>query len=83
MQHITDELIEKVSDRVHEKWMETKHSQGVKTRRSENNEELMVPYSQLSEGAKDLDRNSVRAVLSALEEIERGNQGNQTIGAGR
>ena len=57
--------IEAISAKVHDQWMETKRSKGVTSRKSEAGEELMVAYDQLSEAAKDLDRGSVRAVLSA------------------
>lgn len=63
------QLIENVSAAVHERWMETKTVQGITTRKSEGGEELMVPYDQLSEPAKDLDRGSVKAVLLALEKL--------------
>jgi hypothetical protein len=59
--------IEAVSDRVHEAWMDSKQQQGITSRKSENGEELMVPYAQLSEAAKDLDRGTVRAVYAAIE----------------
>lgn len=58
--------IEIVSAKVHEAWMKSKEAQGVTTRRSEKGEELMVPYSQLSEEAKELDRGTVRAVYEAI-----------------
>ncbi len=58
--------IEVVSAKVHEAWMESKRAQGVTTRKSETGEELMVPYEQLSEEAKELDRGSVRAVYEAI-----------------
>ena len=58
--------IEVVSAKVHEAWMESKRAQGVTTRRSESGEELMVPYEQLSEPAKELDRATVRAVYEAI-----------------
>jgi len=58
--------IEVVSAKVHEAWMESKRAQGVTSRRSETGEELMVPYEQLSEEAKELDRGSVRAVYEAI-----------------
>jgi hypothetical protein len=58
--------IEVVSAKVHEAWMESKRAQGVTSRQSETGEELMVPYEQLSEQAKDLDRSSVRAVYDAI-----------------
>ena len=67
----TSELpdIEAVSAKVHEAWMESKRAQGVTSRKSEAGEELMVPYDQLSEAAKELDRGSVRAVYEAIKEV--------------
>jgi hypothetical protein len=58
--------IEVVSAKVHEAWMESKRAQGVTSRKSETGEELMVPYDQLSEPAKELDRGTVRAVYKAI-----------------
>lgn len=59
--------IEVVSSKVHEAWMDSKRAQGVTTRKAEDGEELMVPYEQLSEKAKDLDRGTVVAVYAAIE----------------
>ena len=59
--------IETVSAKVHEAWMQRKQATGVTTRKSESGEELMVPYEQLSEEAKELDRGTVRAVYAAIE----------------
>lgn len=59
--------IEKVSEAVHDAWMESKRRQGVTSRRSESGEELMVPYAELSDGAKELDRGTVRAVYAAID----------------
>jgi hypothetical protein len=59
--------VEAVAEKVHEAWMESKRAQGHTTRRSESGEELMVPYGQLSEAAKELDRATVRAVYKAIE----------------
>jgi len=61
--------VEAISAKVHEQWMASKRSKGVTSRKSESGEELMVPYEQLSEAAKDLDRGSVKAVLDAIEAI--------------
>ena len=58
--------IEVVSAKVHEAWMESKRAQGVHSRKAEDDEELMVPYEQLSEKAKELDRGTVRAVYAAI-----------------
>ena len=59
--------IETVSAKVHEAWMQSKLAKGVTTRKSETGEELMVPYEQLSEQAKELDRGTVKAVYAAIE----------------
>ena len=64
------QLIEQVSAKVHEAWMESKKAKGIHSRKSEKGEELMVSYAQLSEEAKDLDRGSVKAVLEALNKVE-------------
>ena len=61
--------IEAVSAKVHDQWMETKRSQGVKSRKAEDGEEMMVPYDQLSEKCKDLDRNTVKTVYAAIREL--------------
>lgn len=58
--------IEIVSAKVHEAWIQSKIAKGISSRKSEKGEELMVPYEQLSEEAKDLDRGSVRAVYDAI-----------------
>ncbi len=60
--------IEKVSAFVHDAWFLSKKIQGVNSRKSEDGEELMVPYPELSEKAKDLDRATVKAVYKAIEE---------------
>lgn len=59
--------IEATSAIVHEAWMNSKRAAGVTTRKLESGEELMVPYEQLSEAAKELDRGTVRAVYAAIE----------------
>lgn len=58
--------IESVSAAVHAAWMTSKNDQGIESRKSEDGEELMVPYEQLSEKAKELDRSTVRAVYAAI-----------------
>lgn len=59
--------IETVSAKVHEAWIASKLKAGVTTRKLETGEELMVPYDQLSDDAKELDRGTVRAVYAAIE----------------
>ena len=64
--------IELVSAEVHSAWMASKRAQGITSRTSETGEELMVPYDQLSEAAKELDRGTVRAVYAAIERLAAG-----------
>jgi hypothetical protein len=61
--------IELVSAQVHEAWMKSKKAHGISSRKSEDDEELMVPYEELSEKAKDLDRNTVKAVYAAIKKL--------------
>jgi hypothetical protein len=63
--HLPD--IEAVSAAVHDAWMDSKRAQGVFSRKAEDGEELMAPYADLSEKAKELDRGTVRAVYAAIE----------------
>ena len=58
--------VELVSAAVHEAWMASKRALGVTSRCSENGEELMRPYADLSEAAKQLDRGTVQAVYTAI-----------------
>ena len=61
--------IEKVAEEVHSAWIASKKSQRIHSRKSEDGEELMIPYDQLSEKAKDLDRNTVKAVYAAIKKL--------------
>ena len=58
--------IELVAARVHEAWMENKRRAGVTTQKLDSGEELMVPYEELTEDAKQLDRTTVRSVYDAI-----------------
>ena len=61
--------IEAVAEKVHESWIEQKLSQGITTRLASDGEELMVPYNELSETARDLDRTTVKAVYDAIDTL--------------
>ena len=61
--------IEVVSGNVHEAWMEAKRAAGVSSRKSETGEELMRPYDELSEAAKERDRATVKAVHAAIKAV--------------
>ena len=58
--------IELVAARVHKAWMENKRRAGVTTQKLDSGEELMVPYEELTEDAKQLDRTTVRSVYDAI-----------------
>jgi hypothetical protein len=61
--------LELVAAAAHQAWLLQKLATGVRSRTSETGEELMVPYDQLSEPAKDLDRACVRAVYDAIQAV--------------
>jgi hypothetical protein len=61
--------IEMVSAEVHAAWMKSKKANGINSRKAEDGEELMVPYEELSEKAKDLDRVTVKAVYEAISKL--------------
>lgn len=63
--------VEEVAAEVHLVWMKSKNANGISTRKSEDGEELMVPYDELSEKAKDLDRATVKAVYAAISKLQR------------
>jgi hypothetical protein len=63
-------MIERIAAQVHEDWMAAKRAAGVTTRKLDTTgEELLVPYESLSEQAKELDRGTVRSVLSTLPKL--------------
>lgn len=58
--------IERISDAVHDAWMQEHLEKGVTSVKSRSDgEEFMVPYEQLSEHAKEMDRITVRTVIAA------------------
>lgn len=61
--------IEIVADKVHQSWMEGKKAKGITSRKAEDGEELMVPYGQLSETQKAMDRSLVETVYKAMLEV--------------
>jgi hypothetical protein len=60
--------LELVAAAVHKSWLESKLAQGFSSRKAEDGEELMVPYAELSEKQKEMDRGLVRTVYAAIEE---------------
>jgi hypothetical protein len=63
--------IEIVANLVHEAWIKSKLAQGFTSRKSEAGEELMVPYNQLTEASKELDRAMVQAVYVAIQSAQK------------
>lgn len=61
--------VEITASKVHEAWIESKLKAGINSRKLETGEELMVPYEQLSEQAKDLDRTTVITVYNAINTL--------------
>lgn len=61
--------IEVVAAKVHNSWMEGKRAQGITSRKAEDGEELMVPYTKLSEKQKEMDRGLVRTVYAAIHAL--------------
>jgi hypothetical protein len=59
--------LETVASEVHCQWLESKQKMGIVSRKAEDGEELMVPFEQLSEKAKELDRSTVRVVYAAIK----------------
>jgi hypothetical protein len=59
--------VEVVAALVHESWLVEKRRQGVTSRLDSEGREQMVPYGQLTEAQKELDRATVRAVYAAIE----------------
>ena len=61
--------VEYVSRLVHADWMKNKRLNGIESRIfDQTGEELMVDYDLLSEEAKQIDRNTVITVYSAIKE---------------
>jgi hypothetical protein len=60
---------EKVSELVHADWVEKKLAEGVASRMSTWGEELVRPYKELSDKAKQLDRDTVKIVYKAIREV--------------
>lgn len=69
MSNINLPPIEQVAAKVHQAWIATKLAQGITSRPSADGIEQMVPYEELPEHLKELDRSTVKAVYAAIESI--------------
>ncbi len=62
--------VEEVAGIIHAAWMDEKLVAGIRSRMAADGEELMVPYSQLSEKAKASNRILVRTVYAAIADAK-------------
>ena len=62
--------VEEVAGIIHAAWMDEKLVAGIQSRKAEDGEELMVPYSQLSEKAKASNRILVRTLYAAIADAK-------------
>lgn len=62
--------IEDVAAEVHLAWIQTKLAQGITSRRAADGTEQMVPYTELPDHLKELDRSTVRAVYVAIKRCQ-------------
>jgi polyhydroxyalkanoate synthesis regulator phasin len=61
-----DDLVERTAEAAHNAWMTAVRANGVTSRLSPWGEECMVPFSGLSERAREFDRVIMRAILGVL-----------------
>lgn len=61
--------VEMVAEKVHESWMSEQRRRRIHSRKAEDGEELMVPYSELSEEQKEIIRTLVRTLHAAIEAL--------------
>lgn len=64
-----DELVELMGAGAHEAWMDYYRGIGVTSRLSHEGEEFMVPWDQLSEHGKNLDRVIMRGILRQFDSL--------------
>lgn len=62
--------VEEVAGIIHAAWMDEKLAAGIQSRMAADGEELMVPYSQLSEKAKASNRILVRTLYAAIADAK-------------
>lgn len=63
------ELVELLAEKSHEGYMAGKRATGTTSRRSESGEEVMVPFEDLSESSKDINRAAAASILDGLAEL--------------
>lgn len=58
-----EEIVEAMAESAHNAWWTAYLDMGITSRKAEWGEEFMVPYDELTERGKDLDRVIMRAIL--------------------
>ncbi|MCU4156134.1 hypothetical protein J1N10_09095 [Carboxylicivirga sp. A043] len=73
MNKLPRQLIEKLAEQVHIRWMEKRKAEGWSYGPERNDERkqtpCMVPYDELSELEKDYDRSTARQTLESIIEL--------------
>lgn len=64
-----ESLVEAMAKSAHNAWMEAYQAKGITSRKAAWEEEFMVPFSELSEQCKELDRVIMRAILKAFDDM--------------
>lgn len=64
-----DELVELLAAKSHGGYLAGKRASGTASRLSESGEEVMVPYEQLSESSKNINRAAAGAILDGLVDL--------------
>lgn len=73
MERITKEELEAISSKVHESWMRQRQAEGWTYGETYDREQkktpFMIPYEELPESEKEVDRATVRQTLAAAEAL--------------
>jgi hypothetical protein len=65
----TDEIVNAMAESAHEAWMSWYADRGITSRKAAWGEEFLVPFDELSEDGKELDRIIMRAILGAFDNL--------------
>lgn len=65
-QDVVKEIVEAMAESAHTAWVSWYTERGITSRLSASGEEFLVPFSELSEAGKDLDRTIMRAILNSF-----------------
>jgi len=64
-----DNIVAAMAESAHNAWWEYYKASGYTSRKAEWGEEFMVPFSELSERGKELDRIIMRSILMTFDQI--------------